>query len=157
MKTAIAPAGAALVAVLLLGGCSLLPPLPFLPDSGSSSDDGGSSSNGDSDIEDNPFLEHEVPDTFPSDVPLPDLDIVFALDVGTGWNIVYKSDDIQSDHARITQMFEDEGWEVLSDTSQSDTTFGIYDNDGYQAQVTGSSESNDYDGPVISFLVVAKE
>lgn len=163
-RTTAAAAALAVAASLLLGGCSLLPPLPFLGgDSGSSSDDRSSDSSGDdgdrdseSGIEDNPFVDHEVPDTFPSDVPVPDLDIVFALDVGTGWSITFSSDDIHDDHEKIKDLF-DGGWEILSDSSTDDLTFTIFDNADYQVQVTGSTESSDFEGPIITYLVVAKD
>ena len=156
-RTAAPLVSLAIAGSLLLGGCSLLPPLPFLPDG--SSDDGGSSSgsNGDSDIDENPFLDHEVPDTFPvDDVPLPDLDIVFSLDLGTGWSIVYHSDDIEADHNAIADLYDEAGFESLANETADGMTLGIYESDGYQVQVSGTDNSDDYDGPVLAFTVVAK-
>jgi hypothetical protein len=148
----------AVAAALLLGGCSLLPqPSDFIGDSGSSSDESDSSGDGGETIDDNPFLDHEVPDTFPADVPLPDLDVAFSLDLGTGWSVVFNADDLESDFADVVQTYESDGWEVVSQASNDDTTFAVFNSDDYQVQVSGTTDSSDYDGPVLAFTVVAKD
>lgn len=147
----------AVTASLLLGGCSLLPRIPILNpggnDGGSSSD--GESSNGDG-VEDNPFLGHEVPDGFPSEVPLPDLEIIFSLNVSeAAWSILYGASDLQADFASVNDDFTAEGWEVVMSNAGADAALGVYRKDDLQVQVTGSADGgNDYDGPVLSFTVV---
>jgi hypothetical protein len=146
---------------LLLSGCSLLPSIPTL--GGDSSND-GSSGNGDGDsaiedIEDNPFLDHTVPDTFPSDVPLPDLDVLFSLDLGTGWSVVYKAYDPIADLNDLADEYTGGSWEELSRVSDPDTAtaFAVYDSDKYQVQMNGATDDTGYDTPILSLTVVKKD
>lgn len=146
-------------ASLLLGGCSLLPRIPILNpggnDNGSSSDDSNNNSIGD-DIEENPFLGHDVPDGFPSEIPLPSFDIVFSLTVSDdAWSILYGVNDLESDFASVNDAFAADGWEVLMSNAAADAALGVYSKDNLQVQVTGSADGgNDYDGPVLSFTAV---
>ena len=141
-------------AVLLLSGCSLLPRIPIFNDGGSSSD-GGGTGNGD-DVENNPFLEHDVPDGFPAEVPLPDLDIYYSLSTTEdSWSIIYKANDLESDYNSIVEDFEGAGWEVVMNNVAADGSLGVFKQEPYQAQVMGVAEGgDDYDGPIISFTVV---
>ena len=147
----------AVTASMLLGGCSLLPRIPILNpggnDGGSSSD--GNSSSGDG-IEENPFLGHDVPDGFPSEIPLPSFDIVFSLTVSDdAWSILYGVNDLESDFASVNDAFAADGWEVLMSNAAADAALGVYSKDNLQVQVTGSADGgNDYDGPVLSFTAV---
>ena len=147
----------AVTASVLLGGCSLLPRIPILNpggnDGGSSSD--GNSSNGDG-VEDNPFLGHDIPDGFPSEIPLPDLDIVFSLTVSEGaWSIMYGANDLEADFASVNDSFTAAGWEVLMSNANAEGALGVYSKDDLQVQVTGSADGgSDYDGPVLSFTAV---
>lgn len=142
-----------IAAILLLSGCSLLPRIPILNDGGTSNGDGNS--NGD-DIEENPFLDHDVPEGFPSEVPLPDLDIYFSLrTTEESWSIIYKANDLESDYESIAEAFESAGWEVLMNNVAADGSLGVFKKDPYQAQVMGVAEGgDDYDGPILSFTVV---
>jgi len=103
MTTRIAPlvATLAVAAALLLGGCSLLPQPSDFTDRSDTSDNSGESS--DETIDDNPVVDQEVPATFPSDVPLPDLDVAFALDLGTGWSVVFTANDLESDFTVVAK------------------------------------------------------
>ena len=157
MSTRLAPVATALAiaAALLLGGCSLLPqPSDFLGDGGSDSDSNDSSSS--DDVEENPFLDHDVPDGFPSDVPLPDLDIDFSLAVSDdSWGITYKADDLESDFADIVDQYEGDGWETQMNNSSSDGALGVFTKDDYTVQVLGIADSEtEFDGPGFSFTVV---
>jgi hypothetical protein len=144
-----------IAAVLLLSGCSLLPRIPVLNDGGSSSD-GNGTGNGD-DVENNPFLDHDVPDGFPAEVPLPNLDIYFSLrSTEESWSIIYKANDLESDFNSIVDSFEGAGWEVLMNNAAADGSLGVFKKDPYQVQVMGVADGgNDYDGPILSFTVVA--
>ena len=157
MTTRIAPlvATLAVAAALLLGGCSVLPQPSDFTDRSDTSDNSGEGS--DETIDDNPLVDQEVPATFPSDVPLPDLDVAFSLDLGTGWSVVFTANDLESDFSDVVETYEDDGWEVISQASNDDTVFAVFNNDSYQVQVSGSTDSNDYDGPVLGFTVVAKD
>lgn len=151
MRTRIAARAASLVvaAALLLCGCSLLPQPSDL------AGDGGSDS-GSSEVEDNPLLDHDVPDGFPSDVPLPDLEIYFSLAVTEdSWGITYKADDLEGDFADIVDQYEGDGWEVMMSNVSADGSLGVFSKDPYQVQVIGVADGEtDFDGPGFSFTVV---
>ena len=144
-----------ITAVLLLSGCSLLPRIPILNDGGSSSD-GDGTGNGD-DLENNPLLDHDVPEGFPADVPLPNLDIYYSLRTSdSSWSIVYKANDLESDYNAIADAFESAGWEVIMSNVAADGSLGVFKKDPYQAQVMGVADGgDDYDGPIFSLTVVA--
>lgn len=158
MTTRLAPLATALAvaAALLLGGCSMLPNPTELLGGGSSRDDSSSSDNSSDDVEENPFLDHDLPDGFPSDVPLPDLDIYFSLAVSDdSWGITYKADDLEDDFAGIVDQYEDDGWETQMNNSSSDGSLGVFTKDDYTVQVLGVADSEtDFDGPGFSFTVV---
>lgn len=148
---------------VLLSGCSLL---PSVPDFGNGSNDSSAESNDDDaddgnsledDIEDNPFIEQTVPDTFPDDVPLPDLEILLALDLGTGWTIAYKTDDAIDDFDALADQFAGDGWEELSRASGEGQAFAAYDSSEYQAQLNAATENTGYDTPILSITVVRKD
>jgi len=163
------PSSLALLAALglgtavLLGGCALLPSIPdFGNGSNDSSPQGSDESSDDDDsleddIEDNPFIEQEVPDTFPDDVPRPDLEILLALDLGTGWTIAYKTDDAIDDFDNLADTFAGEGWEELSRASSDGQAFAAYDSAAYQVQLNAATEDTGYDTPILSMTVVRKD
>ena len=144
-----------ITAVLLLSGCSLLPRIPVFNDGGSSSN-GDGTSNGD-DLENNPLLDHGVPEGFPADVPLPSLDIYYSLrTTDTSWSIVFKANDLESDYNAIADAFGSAGWEVIMNNFAADGSLGVFKKDPYQVQVMGFADGgNDYDGPILNFTVVA--
>lgn len=147
----------------LLGGCALL---PSIPDFGNESTNGSPQSSDEStddgnsledDIEDNPFIEQEVPDTFPDDVPRPDLEILLALDLGTGWTIAYKTDDAINDFDDLADTLAGDGWEELSRVSGDGQAFAAYDSAEYQVQINAATEDTGYDTPILSMTVVRKD
>jgi len=153
-----------LSAALVLSGCSLLPSIPF-PGGGSSenqqSGDGDTGNDSDSSledgIEDNPFLEQTVPDTFPASIPRPDLEVLLGMDLGAGWSIAYKTDQAISDFDALTQSFSSEGWEELSKVSGDGQAFAVYDSSEYQVQINAATEDTGYDTPILSMTVVRKD
>jgi hypothetical protein len=161
MKTSVAQTAAAvsLAALLMLSGCSLLPSIPnFGDDTGNSSSDENSNGGAlsDDEIDENPYLDDVVPDGFPSDVPLPDLEIYLGL--GTtedSWSIIYKSQDLAGDYSDIVAMYEGDGWEVLMNNESDTGSLGVFKKDPYQVQVMGIADTDtDFDGAGISFTVV---
>ena len=149
-----------IAALLLLSGCSLLPGIPDFGGGNSSGDnssdnDSDDSDNGD-DAEDNPFLDHDVPDGFPSDVPLPDLEISYSLPVGDdSWGIVYKADDLEDDFNDVVDLYEGDGWETAMNNVSEDGALGVFTKDDYTVQVLGVADSEtDFDGAGLSFTVV---
>ena len=154
---------AALAAALLLGGCALLPSFPGAGSGGSpdgpsetSSDSTSDDASEDGDLDDNPFIEQSVPDTFPSDIPLPALDILLALDLGTGWTIAYSTDDAVDAFTGLADDFADAGWEELSRVVDGGQAFAAFDSAEYQAQLSAATEDTGYDTPVLSLTVVRK-
>ena len=97
MTRRIAPlvASLAVAAALLLGGCLLLPQPSDFTDRSDSSVHSGEGTGETS--EDGPVVDQEVPASFPADVPLPDLDVAFSPDLGTGWSVVVSTNDLESD------------------------------------------------------------
>ena len=140
-------------AVLLLGGCSFLPQIPtFNGGDGSSSDNSG----GGDDVENNPFLDHDIPEGFPSEVPLPDLEIYLSLRSSEdSWSIIYKGTDVESDFRGIVEGFEGAGWETIMNNPGADGSLGVFKLEPYTAQVMAVPEGgDDFDGPGITFTVV---
>lgn len=157
-----ATAAASLAALLLLSGCALLPSIPSFGGDDSSSDNNDNNDNDsgggldEEEIEENPFLDNVVPEGFPSDVPLPDLEIYLGLSVAeNSWSIIYQADDLESDFANIVSMYEGDGWEVLMSNTSSDGAFGVFEKDSYTVQAVGIADGEtDFDGPGISITVV---
>lgn len=146
---------AAVVCVCLsLGGCFLLPPLPG-PFGGGGGNGGGSSdtTSGDNGI---PLVNQQVPANFPSEVPLPDLDILMSLSVADGsWAITYKANDMLADYDAAVAAYEAAGWEVQTNNRNADGSLAVFSNEPYAVQLFGLPDGgNDYDGPVLSFTVV---
>lgn len=147
----------AVAASLLLGGCSFLPRVPILNpggnDSGSSSDDDRS---GADEIEENPFLDNTVPANFPSDVPLPDLDIYLGMaSTEDSWTIIYYADDLEADFSSIVSLYEGDGWETLMNNQAPDGSLGVFKKDPYQVQVMGLAEGgDDMEGPALTLTLV---
>lgn len=135
-------------AALLLAGCSA-PSLPGGSDGGGqSSDDGGGSS-----TENNPL--GQIPATWPAEIPLPDGEVVAGLDLGTGWSVTIKTDDPQAAWVTTTDALKSQGYEVLQESSADDGSFGVYENDVQQVQVT--SLLNDPQEGKVFHIIIAKK
>lgn len=135
----------------LLTGCFFSPPTI----TGGS---GGSGESGQSDGTDDPGTDVEpdqfvgLPPTFPAEIPLIDGEVVFGIDVGTGWSVLVAVDDLEADFTDASQRMKAAGFEALIENMTPDGGFGAFENGSYQVQVT-TQESPDY-GPVIAYLVV---
>ena len=161
IKALQAATAVSIAAILMLSGCSLLPRIPDF--GGGDSSNNGSSDSGDSngglsddEIEENPFLDNVVPDGFPSEVPLPDLEIYLGMGVtDDSWSVIYQSDDLEGDYADIVATYEGDGWEVLMNNESESGSLGVFKKDPYQVQVMGIADAEtDFDGAGISFTVV---
>lgn len=140
--------------MLALSGCSLLPHFPTPGNNGGSSDNGGSTGDG---AEDNPFLGHDVPEGFPAEVPLPDLDICYSLGTSDkSWSIIYKANDLEGDFAAVVAGFEGAGWETQMNNSTPEGVLGVFMKEPISAQVMGGPDGGDDcdGGPYLSFTVV---
>lgn len=157
MKTSVQAATAAvsLTALLLLGGCAFIPPIPSFGNGDSSSDNG--SNDGFDEIDENPFLDNTVPEGFPAEVPLPDdLEIYLGLSVAeNSWTIIYKADDLEIDFNIAVETYEAEGWEIVQNNQAEDSALGVFTKGDYTVQVMGLADgSDDFDGPSLSYTVV---
>ena len=158
LSTAASLAALAVAASLVLGGCSLLPRIPVL-NNGSSSDNSNSDGNtdGQTEIEENPFLDNVVPEGFPSEVPLPDdLEIYLGLrSTEDSWTIIYIAEDLELDFNIAVEKFEAAGYTVVMNNQSSESALGVFEQAPYTVQVMGLAEgSDDFDGPSLSFTVV---
>lgn len=149
---------------LLLSGCSLLPSIPTFG-SGTTSEgssdqaptgDGGDGDTLEEEIEENPFLDSTIPETFP-DVPTPDLEVLLGLDLGTGWSVVFKADDAIDDFNALADQYESEGWEQLARSAADDMGFGAYSTDDYQVQIHSGIDTTDYNSPIVTMTVVRRD
>ncbi len=136
----------------LLTGCFFSP--PTVTGGGS----GGSGESGQSDGTDDPGTDVELdqfvglPPTFPTDIPLIDGEVVFGIDVGTGWSVLIGVDDLEADFEDASQQMKAAGFEALVENITPNGGFAAFENAAYQVQVT-TQESPDY-GLVINYLVV---
>ncbi|MBN9238457.1 MAG: hypothetical protein J0J03_02155 [Leifsonia sp.] len=94
-----------------------------------------------------------LPDTFPSDVPLIEGDVLYGIDVGTGWSIVIARDDIAAGYSDAEALLTAAGFAGSSSTT-ADGSFGAFDNDRYTVQIT-ATDSADY-GPSVQYVVIKK-
>lgn len=155
-------AAVAMTASLMLSGCFGVPTLTGGGTGGSgssggsdssSSDTGTDSSEGsDSGSDDVPEELQGMPATFPPEIPLISGEVVFGIDVGTGWSVLIAVDDLEADFVDAADRLTSAGYESLLETVASTGSFGAFENDLYQVQVT-SQDSEDY-GLVVNYLVV---
>jgi hypothetical protein len=157
----LAIAGIALAATVSLSGCAFLPKLPGAPviqgGSGSSNDDSttGGTTDTPNGSDDTTGLGSTVPVTFPAEIPLPALDVAYALDLGTGWAIGFATDDAKAQWEALDARFVAEGWEVLITSPSETQAFGAYENGTYQVQVGAApAPESGYDTGIVSYNVV---
>lgn len=93
-----------------------------------------------------------LPDTFPTDVPIIDGDVVFGLDLGTGWSVVIPVDDLASAYAEASGKLVGAGFVAKVDTSTPEGSVGVFVSDRYQINVN-ASKTADY-GNSVSYVVV---
>lgn len=129
-------------AALLLAGCSAPTSAP------SAEPETSTSVPGDIDLD----QLQGVPETFPPDVPIISGDVPVGVDLGTGWSVVVQVDDIAQAYAEASGKLTDAGFEVIQDGTSDDGSFGAFQNDKYQVQVT-ASKTADY-GPAVAYVVV---
>ena len=66
-----------------------------------------------------------------------------------------KVSDTEASFAEASQKLKDAGFEALAEQSGSEGSFGAFQNDKYQVQVT-SADSPDY-GPSTNYVVVIQD
>lgn len=124
---------------------------------GSSGGSGGTSSDGtttETDTETTPGLDGYVglPDTFPSDVPVIDGEVVFGIDLGTGWSIVVATDDIVAGYTAAADKLTGAGFTSDVSSSTADGSFGSFSSAAFTVQVT-ATDSADY-GTSVQYVVI---
>ena len=94
-----------------------------------------------------------LPAGFPSDeIPLIEGEVVFGMDLGTGWTAVVAVDDLTTGFQDASQRLKTAGYTALAESVSADGAFGAFENDTYQVQVT-ASENPDY-GLTVTYLAV---
>lgn len=94
-----------------------------------------------------------LPSTFPKAVvPLIDGKIVFAIDLGTGWTVVFAYPDFQTGHTKAVAQLKVAGFTVVSDSPTAAGSFTSLTGNGYQVNLT--SVENPSLGPSVSYTVV---
>lgn len=144
VRAVAAPAALALVALLLVGCAtaggaepdaseSSVPP-STAPDSGT----GG---------------EVVIPATFPLDeVPLIDGDPVFAVDLGTGWTVIFPREDFAEGYGEAALLLDGVGFTAVANSASPEGTFGQFTTDTYTVNLTATTDPT-Y-GPSVSYVVV---
>lgn len=150
--------GLGLVASLSLTGC-------FAPPSSTGGGTGGTGQSGQGDGTDGGTTTSTssgtdgteqyagLPSGFPSDeIPIIDGEVVFGIDLGTGWTVIVSVDDLQADYQAAAEKLKAAGYSALAESSSADGSFGAFENGTFQVQVT-ASETPDY-GLTVTYLAV---
>ena len=155
-RTIAALAGLGIVASLALTGCSFTGGSSGQPGStGGSSPESSSSADGGSGGTEAPLEGFEgKPETFPSEVPIISGDVAFGVDLGTGWSVVVKTDDVVAAYQDAEGRLTGAGFTSQLSSTTDEGSFGSFENDKYTVQVT-ATDSADY-GPSVTYVVVLK-
>lgn len=94
-----------------------------------------------------------LPAGFPTDeIPLIEGEVVFGMDLGTGWTAVVAVDNLTTGFQDASQRLKTAGYTALAESVSADGAFGAFENDTYQVQVT-ASDNPDY-GLTVTYLAV---
>lgn len=93
-----------------------------------------------------------MPDTFPTDLPVIDGDVVFGVDLGTGWSIIVKCNDIVACYTSASSKLTGAGFSSDVSTTSDDGSFGSFSSAVYTVQVT-ATDSTDF-GPSVQYVVI---
>jgi hypothetical protein len=147
-------AGAVVLACALLTGCGtggpLNDPVPTAPvdqpdDTGGDDANGGDSTG---------LVQDEVPDTYPhDDVPLvASGDVVFAVDLGTGWTVIFASADVLADFATARDELVGAGFTVATEDANDEAAFAQLQSSEFTVNLSAGNDPT-Y-GDVVSYTVV---
>ena len=96
-----------------------------------------------------------LPAGFPSDeIPLIAGDVAFGIDLGTGWTVVIPVADGPSAFADASARLTGAGYESLAEQTQPEGSFGVFQNDKYQVQLT-IADTNDF-GLAATYVAVLR-
>lgn len=146
-------------ASLALGGCSLLPSVPApapTSDDSSSAQPEQSEAESTEETDEVPAEQQTMPANFPDEIPVPDLDILIVVDLGTGWTIGYTTDDAVAAFNDLADRYSAESWEELSREATADQGFAAFDSTEYQVQLNAATDNTGFDTPVLTITVVRK-
>ncbi|MCU1440215.1 MAG: hypothetical protein JWP85_1212 [Rhodoglobus sp.] len=146
------------VVVVLLSGCS------FGSDTATGGGTGGTGQSGGSDAEDSTTeipgdvdlgeLEG-LPESFPSEeIPIIDGKVELGVDLGTGWSLLIRVDDTEAAFADASAKLKAAGFEAVAEQSAPEGSFGVFENDKYQVQLTATDTPDG--GPSANYVVVIK-
>ena len=79
----------------------------------------------------------DLPEGFPSEVPLPEGDIIGAVGGEDGWFVTYTVADAAAVDALFAD-FESSGWELVGDFSSGDSQARSYKNDTYDVGIASA-------------------
>jgi len=142
-------AGALVLVGILLTGCGT---------GGPSLNDGSASSppvdQGDDGGDDTGLVQTQIPDTYPrDDVPLVESgEVVFAVDLGTGWTVIFASDDPLADFATARDELVGAGFTVATEDANATAAFAQLQAPGFTVNLSGGNDPT-Y-GDVVSYTVV---
>jgi hypothetical protein len=147
LPLAIAVAAVLLAGAPLLTGCSLI---------GSVVNGAGGGNIPDApdvpvDVEPDPMFA-SIPDTFPSEIPLFDGEILQGIDVGTGWSLLFKANDTVADFTTAADLLEADGYEAIARSTDGGQGFGNFNNGVYSINLS-ASDTADF-GPAVAYTVV---
>ena len=114
--------GAVALAGLILTGCGAgSPTLPSAPE-------GGDPTTPVEQGDDTGLVQTEVPSTFPrDDVPLVEAgEVVFAVDLGTGWTVIFASDDPLADFDAAREELLGAGFTIATEDAGDEAAFGQF-------------------------------
>ncbi len=142
-------AGAVVLAGILLTGCGApsldggSDPTPTTPVE--VDNDGGDSTG---------MVQTEIPDTYPhDDVPLVESgEVVFAVDLGTGWTVIFASDDPLADFVTARDDLVGAGFTVSTEDANDEAAFAQLQRTGYTVNLSAGDDPT-Y-GDVVSYTVV---
>ncbi len=93
-----------------------------------------------------------MPETFPADVPVIEGDVLFGVDLGTGWSIVVQADDPAAAYTDASAKLTTAGYTADVSSTSDDGSFGSFIGTEYTVQVT-ATDSVDY-GPSVQYTVI---
>ena len=147
-------AGAVVLAGILLTGCGAGGPSLNDGSNGSDTTPSNPVEQGDDGGDDTGMVQTQIPDTYPrDDVPLVESgEVVFAVDLGTGWTVIFASDDPLADFATARDELVGAGFTVATEDANATAAFAQLQSSDYTVNLSAGNDPT-Y-GDVVSYTVV---
>jgi hypothetical protein len=85
-----------------------------------------------------------VPDNFPSELPLPDAELLVAITGENSWTLTYTGMDAETADAFV-DTFRDGDWEMVGDTADDNSAIASFENASYTLTfIWGDSGDGNY-------------